>query len=116
MKYAFTFITLSLLLTACGRRDVKLSHQIAGVWQDGPARMAFNSDGSFSTRIPHDRSTNDYAGTWQIRDGFLTMVLTNISGPKPDGRVGDTVRLKIVYADTHHISYVAGAKTNTFSR
>ena len=116
MKYTFELITLSLLLTACSRRDAMLTHQVAGVWQDGPTKITFNSDGGFANHTIDGRGTNDFAGTWKIADGVLTMVLTSVSGSKPDGRVGDVVHLKIVDADEHHISVSIGGQTNTFNR
>jgi hypothetical protein len=116
MKYTFTFIALTLLLAGCSRRDAKLSHQIAGAWQVGPARYSFSSDGSFSTA--DSRGTNGtsvYSGTWQIQDGLLTMVLTNTSGPKA-GIVGTTMRFQIVSVDAHHITYNMGGHTATMNR
>jgi len=116
MKYTFTFIALTLLLTGCSRRDAKLSHQIAGSWQGGPARWSFNSDGSFSTG--DSRGTNGtsiYGGTWQIQNGILTMVLTNTSGPKA-GIVGTKMTLKIVSVDAHHITYDVRGHTTTMNR
>ena len=118
MKYTFALITLSLLLTACSRRDATLSHDIMGVWQpDSDYSEQFNPNGSFSTTTRDSGgTTNVYAGTWMIQNGILTEVLTNVSGHNPHGRVGDTVRLKIISADAHHLTCEVSGHTNTFSR
>lgn len=116
MKYTIVFITLTLLLTACSRSDVKTSYQIAGVWQVGTGRVTFNSDGTFST-VKHDSSgTNIFSGTWQVQSGFLDMVLTNVSGPNPKAQVGETNRLQIVSSDAYHITWKMGGQTVTWGR
>ena len=117
MKNTLAFITLSLLLTACGHRDAQISHQVVGVWQVGTNRVTtFNSDGSFVTRTSDTRGTNDYTGTWQVQDGYMMLVLTNTSDPKPGAQVGDTKRFQIVSADAHHIAWKVGGQTITISR
>jgi hypothetical protein len=117
MKYTFTFIALCLLLTACSRRDVKFSHDITGVWPESDSSEQFNPNGSFlTTTRDSGGTTNVYAGTWLIKNGFLTEVLTNVSGPHPHGRVGDTVRLKIISADAHHMTCEVGGHATTMSR
>ena len=116
MKHTIAFITLTLLLTACSHSDVKTSQQIAGVWQVGTGRVTFNSDGTFSTVKPDGSGTNIFSGTWQVQSGFLDMVLTNVSGPNPKARVGDTKRLQIVSTDAHHITWEMGGQTVTWSR
>jgi hypothetical protein len=97
--------------------DAQLSHDIGGVWQDGPFSINFNAKGGFFSRGKDSTGgTSEYGGTWVVSDGFLTMTLTNASGSHPDGRVGDIVRLRVVSADEHHISVLDGGHTNLFSR
>ena len=119
MKHTFIFISFCLLLTGCSRRDEKLSHDITGgVWRpDSGFSEQFNPNGSFLTATRDSGGTTSvYAGTWVIRNGFLTEVLTNESGPNPHGRVGDTVSLKIISADAHHMTCEVGGHTTTMSR
>ena len=87
MKNTFIFIALTILLTACSHRDAQLSHQVAGVWDDGRTKFTFNPDGSFVNQMVDGGRTNEYAGTWRIRDGFLTMTFTNASGSHPDAEI-----------------------------
>jgi hypothetical protein len=107
MKYALTFIILSLLLTACSRRA-----QIVGTWHEksGTIAIVFNSDGSFSSGGDHNH------GTWQISDKILTMTLTNTTDTHPGGKIGDTVRCEIIRADSHVLAYMVGGQTISFSR
>ena len=118
MKCTFIFIALCLLLTACSRRDAKISHDIAGTWQPSSGfSEEFNPNGSFLASTRDSGGTaNVYAGTWVVDNGFLIEVLTNVSGPNPHGRVGDTVRHKIISADAHHMTRELGGHTNTMSR
>jgi hypothetical protein len=118
VKYTFTFIALCLLLTACGRRDAKLSHDITGVWLPASGvSEQFNPNGSFlATTGDSGGTTNVLAGTWAVKNGFLTEVITNVSGPNPHARIGDTARLKIISADAHHMTIEVGGQTRTISR
>jgi hypothetical protein len=108
VKHTFASIALIILLTACSRSDEKLSHEVAGVWKIGTVHWNFNSDGSFSNWTSDSGGTNAFRGTWQIQDSVLTMVLTNESGPKADGRLGAAMRLQIVSVDAHHIKFKSG--------
>jgi hypothetical protein len=116
MKYTLILIALGLLLMACSRRGTLLTHQIAGVWQDESFKMTFNSDSGFSDKMIDGRGTNKCAGTWRVKNGFLTMALTNVNGAKPDGQGGVIVRLQIIDADARHITCLQDGRTNTFSR
>ena len=116
MKYALTFILLVLLLTGCNR-DARLSRKVVGTWQaDSSMTEVFKGDGSFLFSQWHSNQTNDFSGKWQIKNGFLTLTLTNSTGPRPDGHPGDTVRFKIVHVDAHNLTCVMGRQTNTMSR
>jgi hypothetical protein len=97
--------------------DAQITHDISGVWQDGPFYINLNANrGFFSRGLDSKGGTSEYGGTWAVSNGFLTMTLTNVSGSHPDGRVGDIVGLRVVSADEHHLSVFDGGHTNIFSR
>ena len=97
--------------------DAQISHDITGVWQEGPFKMNLNANGGFFSRgLDSKGGTSEYSGTWVVSDRFLAMTLTNVSGSHPDGRVGDIQRVRIVSADKHHMSVLDGEHTNIFSR
>ena len=117
MKNIFPFIALCLLLTACSRRDATISKEITGVWAHSPDYSEqYNPNGSYLTISRNYRGTNVYAGTWLIKNGVMTEVLTNVSGPKSHARVGDIVHLKIISADAHHMTIEIGGHTEAVSR
>ena len=62
------------------------------------------------------RVTNDYIGTWQVQDGFMMLVLTNTSDPKPGAQVGDTKRFQFVSADADQITWKIDGQTIAMSR
>ena len=111
MKYTFIVIGLSLLVTGCSRQDAKFTKQIVGTWKSEPDTQVFNSDGSFLFRTLSSGHTNDYAGTWQIRGGIMSVTPTNTSGPDPEVQVGDIVHFKIIRVDAHHLSYTVSGQT-----
>jgi len=67
--------------------------------------------------IAHDSGgTNLYGGTWVINNGNFTETLTNVSGPSPHGRVGDTAPpQKIISVDAHHMTIEVGGRTHTMT-
>ena len=116
MKFALTFAALTLLLMGCSR-DAKLSREITGTWQvDSSMTEEFKSGGSFLFSQWHSNQTNNFSGEWQIKNGLLILTLTNATGPRTDGDVGDTVRFKIIHVDAHHLTCVMGRQTNTMNR
>ena len=116
MKIIFTILTLSLLLTACSRQDANFSKQIVGTWQANGDVEMFNADGSFLVTTSNSDHTNDYAGTWQIKSGVMTVTPTNVSGPEPEVQVGDTMLFKIIRIDAHHLSYEINGQTISCNR
>jgi hypothetical protein len=117
MRYTFVFVALSLLLTACSRRDAKLAKQISGSWDSGADdAMAMSSDGSFSETFFHGGRTNFFAGTWQVKDGFLVFTITNVSATEPHAPVGSVRRFKIDHVDDHELVYGEVGHTTTLKR
>ena len=116
MKYALTFVLLVLLLTGCNR-DARLSRKVVGTWQAGSSMTeVFKDDGSFLFSQWHSNQTNAFSGTWQVKNGFLSMTLTNATAPGSNDHAGDSVSFKIVRVDAHHLTCVMGRDTNTVSR
>jgi hypothetical protein len=111
MKYALIILASSLLMTGCSRQDAKFSRQIVGTWKSEGDTQVFNSDGSFLFRTLSSGHTNDYAGTWQIRSGIMTVTPTNATGPDPEVQVGDIVHFKIIRIDAHLLSYTVSGQT-----
>jgi hypothetical protein len=128
MKYGFVVLTLSLLLTGCGR-DAALTRKIPGVWKregtNSEAKDTFVStttisrDGTFSfvrtwNQRPH---TNTYAGTWKIKNGVMLMTLTNRSGRNPNvpAWVGP-LEAKIIQLDDHQLVEVFEGETIKLTR
>ena len=116
MKYTLIILASSLLMMGCSRQDAKFGKQIVGTWKSEGDTIAFNSDGSFLARTLSSGHTNDYAGTWQISGGIMTVSPTNTSGPDPEVQVGDIEHFKIVHLDAHHLSYTIGGNTVLFNR
>ena len=117
MKTIFIFLTLSLLLTACNRQSAKFSKQIVGTWQSkGAGTESFNTDASFLIKERTSTQTNDYAGTWQIKDTVMTLTFTNATGSAPEVQAGNTIDFKIIRMDAHHLSYTVNGVTNSCNR
>jgi hypothetical protein len=127
MKYAITFLALSFLLMGCNR-DAKLTKEIPGTWKhDGvstgssqdtyASTMTISRDGTFSYfRLWNEKPlTNTYAGTWQVKGGFMLLTLTNRSGPHPLPR-NAVIKSKIIRLDDHEFVDEADGITNISSR
>jgi hypothetical protein len=127
MRFALTFLVLSLLLSGCSH-DAKLSKKILGTWMhegtntQGTATFTNTTiiapDGTFSyLRIWNERPlTNTFAGTWQIREGFMFMTLTNRSGPNPQVPPGAIIKCRIIRLDDHEFVCETDGITNISSR
>lgn len=127
MKYIPIILVLSLLLTGCGR-DAKLTKQIPGTWKHEKtatqsatvftSTTTISSDGSFTyIRVYNKRPlTNAFAGTWQIRDGFLFMTLTNMSDQSPDMPAGSILKSRIIQLDDHLLISERDGMTNILTR
>ena|ERR1017187_3622344 len=117
VRFTATFLLLSLLLTACGRRDAKFARQIAGTWtNESSVTMTFTPDGNFSTLWLSPRRTNIFEGTWQIRDGIVIFTTTNASGTEPHAPVSDVGRAKIIHVDDHQLVYTSDEQTISLGR
>jgi hypothetical protein len=127
MRFALTFLALGLLLTGCNR-DTKLTKKVPGTWKhEGTSTqgtdtftstMTILPDGTFSYfRLWNERPlTNTYAGTWQIRGGFMFMTLTNRSGPNPHVPPGAIIKFRIIRLDDHEFVDEINGITNRSSR
>ena len=110
-------ISLSLLLTACGRHDAKLAKKIGGTWNDGSNDViTMSHDGSFSDTIYSKGRTNFFAGTWQVNDGFLILTLTNAVPADSHEPIGSVRRLEVVHVDEHQLVCGPAGHTITFKR
>jgi len=118
MRFTLSILALSLLLTACSRRDAKLDRQVAGVWnrESTSNTMTYASDGSFSIIVRKPSHTNSYAGTWQIRDQVLIMTYTNAPVVKGRSLVGGIERYSIIHADDHQLICNEDGQTVTLTR
>ena len=127
MRFVLILLALSLFLTGCGH-DSKLTKKIPGSWQhEGTSiqgtdtftsMMTISPDGTFSYfRVWNEKSlTNTFAGTWQIRDGFMFMTVTNRSGPNPHVPPGAVIKSKIIRLDDHQFVEETDGITNISSR
>jgi hypothetical protein len=105
-KSIIIILALSSILTACSRRDTKLTQAVSGSWRGGTSReMVMSPDGSFSQSFHFPKGTLILAGTWQIKDGILIWTTTNVIGPEPHVAVGTVDRSKIVSVDAHRLVY-----------
>lgn len=123
MRYAFIFVVISLLLTACERRDTKLREQIIGTWTHGDSGvMTLDSNGSFQSRwtIALTNITKEwkYDGAWNVKDGVLICVITNSSAINSTNSVpiGSMEHWKLIRADASHLVLANGNETNLFDR
>ena len=118
MKIAFPVLALGLVLTACSRHDAKPTQQIVGSWTSASAGtiMTISPDGSWLLRNMASGHTNTFAGTWQIKDGFFTMMMTNSPNPNRPSSVGDVVRYKIVHVDEHQFIFQERGRIVTLTR
>jgi major membrane immunogen (membrane-anchored lipoprotein) len=109
MRFVLTMLTLSLLLTACGRRDIKFGRQITGTWTNGSGRNieTISSNGSFALTIGTINDRVTYQGTWLIKDGEFVTTVTNaqVTGNYKAGPVGAVSRVKIVKLADHQFFY-----------
>jgi hypothetical protein len=114
MKYTLIIVALSLLTTACGRQDAKLSKQIVGTWSSSRQHSTetYASDGSFLTLVQMQYKTNIYAGTWQITGGIMVETYTNA----PFHLAGQTFQFRIHSLDDHELEYEAISPIFRFTR
>ena len=121
---------LVLVLAACDRpakppaisEDSKLRSLLIGDWpQSKYTGMTFFSDGSFYSRWGH-LSTNGatrkewiYEGTWQVEDGFLVLVATNVIAKATTNAVaiGSVERFKILMAGSNRVAFIASTSLNS---
>jgi len=104
-----------MLLTACHRRDARLREQILGTWYNDHNEISYLPDGSFHgkfTRVSPDREWT-YAGTWDVKNGFLIATLTNsISKNIPNVALGEVDRTEIILMDSRHLAFVYPVSPN----
>jgi hypothetical protein len=116
-------LLLVLGFAMAAAQDTTLEQQIVGTWAKGKSsELIFNTNGSFLSKMsdvhPNVTKTWNYEGTWQIKDGFCVMTVTNASATgttnlEADGSVD---RAKIV--NINYISLVLkfGDQTIAFNR
>lgn len=114
-RYLLLLFGLSLLLAGCNKTpsDAVIRQQIVGAWtyeQNGA--FTFTPDGSWSILESSNSLKSTYAGTWQIQNGILTMMMTNASSK------GGIAKCKILRVDNHQLVFqdVSGGKIETHSR
>jgi hypothetical protein len=127
MRFALVILAFGLLLTGCNR-DAKLTKRVPGVWKHEEintqgadtftSTTTFFPDGTFSyLRAWNEKPlTNTFAGTWQIKDGFILMTLTSRSGPNPDVPPGVIMKWRIIRLDSHELVDEVDGVTNISSR
>ena len=119
MRFIFTFAVLSLLLTACGRRETAIHKQLTGKWARGNfGEITYDSDGRFHSRWSNPTEEWLYEGTWDVRNGFIITKITKSEarGSTNFESVGSVDRIKIAIIDGGHLGIVANGSTNYFER
>lgn len=123
MKFAFPFVLLSLLLTACDRHDPKPRNPLVGTWaRTNSGYLTLVADGTF-----HSRWTNfsakptidwSYDGTWEVEAGSLVCVITKARARNTTNAaaVGSVERYTIVRVDKDRLVTESGGQTNSFER
>jgi major membrane immunogen (membrane-anchored lipoprotein) len=128
MKNTPIILALSLLLTACSRHDAEFTKQVPGNWKhEGTSTRdtgtyasttTISPDGTFSyIRQWNERPlTYTMAGTWQIKDGFMLMTVTNRSDQNMGAKVGEIIKSRIIRLDDRQFVYEVKGITNILSR
>jgi hypothetical protein len=98
MRFKFALLTLSLLLTGCGRHlsDAAISRKAPGNWTDtsnAGASIGLRQDGSFC--VTSAQGDPQFGGSWLVKDQFLVLNVTNIPHA--------TIRFKIVSVNDHQM-------------
>ena len=123
MRFMLAFALLSLLLTACDRHDASLHKQLVGTWARGDSGvLTIDLDGSFQSRwttvLTNVTKEWLYAGTWNVRDGFLISTVTNSETRNSTNSeaVGSVDRFRIISIDSSHLVNGIGGVTNYLER
>lgn len=114
---------LVLLLVACVLvwqhlrvpSDTEIRHKIIGAWAatDGTeAIFDFAQDGSYM-----EGHLAQLGGIWQVKDGVLSMKMTNFPTGFQQSRGGILpLKFRIIHVDDHHLVYTEKTTTNTWKR
>jgi len=108
---ALVFIGCS---TAHHPSDAEIRQQLPGSWAgSGGSTITYQPDGSWSNPCMSQGHTVNFDGTWQVKDGVLTHVVTNA----PAG-IGGISQFRIVRVDANQMVYEneGNGKTETMSR
>jgi hypothetical protein len=123
VKFAFPAVLLSLLLTACDRRDPKSRNPLVGTWaHTNNGSMTLVGDGTFYSRWTNfaAKPATDwsYDGTWEVEDGFLVCVVTNAEAHNTTNvaAVGGVERYSILRIDKARLVTESGGQTSIFER
>jgi hypothetical protein len=96
--------------------DSEISQKVPGSWigKNKKFVMTITPDGSYAygTSPTH----NSVGGTWQIRDGFFIMTITNSTAHGGQALVGVVSRCRVIHFDDHQFAYDMGGETFTFKR
>ena len=112
MRFAFTFLLVSLMVIGCHRRDASFQ-KIVGVWQTQESGwdMTFSPSGGFVSGLP----SLTYQGTWLVVGDEIVMTVTNATGTKKHEPVGSIDRLRIIGLDRQHMTLVCQVSSDYFA-
>jgi hypothetical protein len=112
MRFTFALLTLSLLLTGCGKHlsDAEISRKAVGSWiiSGSSGGMELRSGAYYCSR--QVTGALAYEGSWHIDDGFMVASVTNVFGLAP--REILTHRFKIISIDDHQMIVRPEGHTN----
>ncbi len=108
MKHAFTFIILSLLLTACGRNDARLERQVTGTWvveigNNIRSVSVIRPDGGYAATVTGftNGSVVMVEGSFRVKNGELVETVTKSS--QTNEKVPFTVHGQIIRLNNHEM-------------
>jgi len=109
MRFAFTFLLVSLMVIGCHRRDASFQ-KIVGAWQTQESGwdMTFSPNGGFVSGSP----SLTFQGTWLVVGDEIVMTVTNATGTKKHEPVGSIDRLRIIGLDGQHMTLVCQVSSN----
>ena len=115
MKHTVTLFALSLLLVGCKRHlsDSEISRKAVGVWTTPHTTVTtdIRSDGSYFT----SGASNGTAGSWHVENGYIVVIITNVSGHVVTWGESAPSRFKVVSIDNHQMTFVPEGKTDQFT-
>jgi hypothetical protein len=123
VKSVFAIVLLSLLVTACDRRDAELQHRLVGAWaRIDCGVMTLTADGNSHAKWTNflAKPVTDWAydGTWGVKGGIVISVITNATAHNTTNlvAVGSVERWSIVRLESNQLVLEADGHTNSFER